>query len=498
MNTPWGESQDEHVICECALEVYTAGHGGIGIKYGTSLAKFMQKRGTTKYGIRTSKFCWFEEDCDWAIAILEILEWSKRGNHRIDLGNMTFEKAYSSAIETIETYAPSYEKFAEYKRKFVDKKEDAMTKKNNTEKSTESKEKTMSKKMTAIVKTNDILAAMTAVSKDETRRLLNGVCFEVIGKTATVVATDSYRLVATESFNDSNTDGVVILDLAGIKFKKNSTAIIEFDGETAKIRTIDGLVVNPPVIAGNYPKWRELLPKADAVAEAVTAFSVNPKFFNDMSKAYRAWTGKTTEPLTTEFTGKAKMLYFNKRDEGREFFGIIMPVRCDSRSLKQPITSVTEKEYEAKINEVKTLENEVKLLRKRLAEQGKKKDDMASKVEEKIKEKTGADMNVKVNDLGGGCCAIVMEPNREAPKTHEVNESEDVETVGETEQVAAEVTVETLRALVAGHNVIVTQKNERSCIWVMGETEPLKEELKNAGLRWATKKQAWWYKPAAA
>lgn len=65
-------------------------------------------------------------------------------------------------------------------------------------------------------------------------------------------------------------------------------------------------------------------------------------------------------------------------------------------------------------------------------------------------------------------------------------------------EVATAVTVETLRELVAGHNVVVTQKNERSCIWVMGETKPLREELKDAGLRWAPSKKAWWYKPQAA
>ena len=44
----------------------------------------------------------------------------------------------------------------------------------------------------------------------------------------------------------------------------------------------------------------------------------------------------------------------------------------------------------------------------------------------------------------------------------------------------------------------VSQKRPGCCIWVKGDTKPHREELKSFGLKWAPKKQAWYWKPQAA
>jgi len=58
--------------------------------------------------------------------------------------------------------------------------------------------------------------------------------------------------------------------------------------------------------------------------------------------------------------------------------------------------------------------------------------------------------------------------------------------------------LEQVRALLGRpHDVEVTQKRPGCCIWVSGNTRPLKENLKGYGFRWAPKRQAWYWKPAA-
>lgn len=43
----------------------------------------------------------------------------------------------------------------------------------------------------------------------------------------------------------------------------------------------------------------------------------------------------------------------------------------------------------------------------------------------------------------------------------------------------------------------IEQKRPGCCIWIAGDTKPHREELKAFGFRWAPKKSAWYWKPAA-
>lgn len=47
-------------------------------------------------------------------------------------------------------------------------------------------------------------------------------------------------------------------------------------------------------------------------------------------------------------------------------------------------------------------------------------------------------------------------------------------------------------------DVVVSRKREGACIWVIGNTKPMKDLLKELGFRWAPKKQGWYWKPQAA
>lgn len=102
---------------------------------------------------------------------------------------------------------------------------------------------------------------------------------------------------------------------------------------------------------------------------------------------------------------------------------------------------------------------------------------------------------VKVTDSKGEEVEATVEPGtvevREA-KPEPPREDDDIEII----DIAAEVSIDTLREFAEGKNLAVTQKNERSLVWVRGDTEPHKEQLKEMGLRYSRKKEGWWLKVA--
>lgn len=62
-----------------------------------------------------------------------------------------------------------------------------------------------------------------------------------------------------------------------------------------------------------------------------------------------------------------------------------------------------------------------------------------------------------------------------------------------------EVSLETASKALAGiEGVEVSQKNERSCIWVKGDTKPIRAALLAMGFRWSRSKGAWYRSPALA
>lgn len=112
-------------------------------------------------------------------------------------------------------------------------------------------------------------------------------------------------------------------------------------------------------------------------------------------------------------------------------------------------------------------------------------------VEAKVADKTGAGVKATVSDAGDGVTSITIEP-----RTVEVREANPEPPREDDELVDTATTsaLEMLRRFAEGKNLAVTQKNERSLIWVVGDTRTYKDELKEMGLRYSRKKEGWWLK----
>lgn len=79
MNTPWGNadfidyfgnSLDQRN--ETVIRVSTPSHGGIGIKVDAAENLYEISDYAKNVAIKSNGYYWFEEDCDWAIAVIEL------------------------------------------------------------------------------------------------------------------------------------------------------------------------------------------------------------------------------------------------------------------------------------------------------------------------------------------------------------------------------------------------------------------------------------------
>lgn len=71
MRTPWGESDSVRPIAPGIVWVTTPGHGGLGIStsYNISTAAFRYA-----YWQTHCNMYWFEEDCAWAVGVLDLVD----------------------------------------------------------------------------------------------------------------------------------------------------------------------------------------------------------------------------------------------------------------------------------------------------------------------------------------------------------------------------------------------------------------------------------------
>lgn len=334
--------------------------------------------------------------------------------------------------------------------------------------------------MRAIINSNDIIAAMTATAgAKECRHILEGVHVQVSGNRATVVATDSYRMVVAESEHGDNEPGEVTLDLTGIKLKRNGLLTIEATEDSASITVMGGVRYEPPIIDGNYPNWRQLMPEHDAEAEPLTSIGFNPSYVNDMGKAYRAWSGNSKATIWFEFRGAMRPLCMSKRDGDRSFFGIVMPCKMNGSDivLKQPAAA---SKCEAKDD-----------IKKQLRAASKENAVLAKQVEELTKQLEGAKST-----------AVEATPNEdiaEAERRIEGLEAKLSKIVEATKKPAAE-TESKVDALIAECSGI-TIEGRTSCAVYLGGIEkdsPEMEAAKAAGARFGNHKKfgKCWYMPA--
>jgi hypothetical protein len=108
MNTPWGYADHidtfngvyngQKVEIADLIQVSTPSHGGIGIeiKVGDEVLSDYAK----KTAINDGKYYWFEEDCDWAIVILEF---NKAAPNVLD------SKIIETAKSTADSWHPDYD-----------------------------------------------------------------------------------------------------------------------------------------------------------------------------------------------------------------------------------------------------------------------------------------------------------------------------------------------------------------------------------------------------
>lgn len=196
--------------------------------------------------------------------------------------------------------------------------------------------------MKAIVKAEDIMAAQTQVGKDKVHPILNGVHIEVVGKRASVVGVDGFRMVVAESEHEENEEGSVTLDLSSIKLKKRDYITIESaDGDVATVSSLlESTSTQCRVIEGKFPDWRALLPESGKdEAIAVTHRGFNPSYMSDLGKAYRTWLGNSKANVCIEFMGEQGLMVLIKEIGDRSFFGLVMPLRESETALKQPKAS---------------------------------------------------------------------------------------------------------------------------------------------------------------
>lgn len=117
----------------------------------------------------------------------------------------------------------------------------------------------------------------------------------------------------------------------------------------------------------------------------------------------------------------------------------------------------------------------------------------------KLKETHGDAVHVEMTDADGVTYEVTESGLREVePRTVDVREAKPEPPREDDELVDTATTsaLEMLRQFAEGKNLAVTQKNERSLIWVVGDTRTYKDELKEMGLRYSRKKEGWWLKVA--
>lgn len=107
--SPWGEVQRTQGISEGIYEVITASHGGIMVD--AVLAKEIFSEAAQKCGFIDGEFLCFEEDCDAAVAIRELLD---KGIKQTPINKEYREGSYSEAINnSIQRWNPEYWKYYE-------------------------------------------------------------------------------------------------------------------------------------------------------------------------------------------------------------------------------------------------------------------------------------------------------------------------------------------------------------------------------------------------
>jgi uncharacterized coiled-coil protein SlyX len=154
------------------------------------------------------------------------------------------------------------------------------------------------------------------------------------------------------------------------------------------------------------------------------------------------------------------------------------------RFRKEKAERVKEKGEHVEDGKLKELEKQLEEQAKRIAELNAAVDEKAAELKarndeldrvwrenESLKRK---DAKAIVGTASDGTKVVIAETHHE--------DMTDVETV----------TLETMQAWCEGKNLVATQKRAGTCIWIQGESEPWKDELKELGFRFSPKRKSWY------
>jgi len=198
---------------------------------------------------------------------------------------------------------------------------------------------------------SEVRAAMLFSSNDDSRYVLNGVCFEAVpDKLPIMVATDGRRLavIETESLQSDKEPifpaCVFIVSTAFLKplcaFAKSQAAIMEVEYHPSE-RVVFSLLESHCVvdsekgalIEGNFPNWRQVVPKG-IKDEIPPELALNADFMSDFAKTAKIL-GLETPGIKMNLCreGGAVEVHVSGKPN---FYGIIMPMKSDETTQWQP------------------------------------------------------------------------------------------------------------------------------------------------------------------
>ena len=195
-------------------------------------------------------------------------------------------------------------------------------------------------------------AAALAISKDETRYYLNGVCLEFCGEHAVFVATDGHRLAAFKvpGPNPETPPPVSaiiiprdIIEKIKISAKAGDAPLAELEPATGGewIIRFDGTAVLFRPLDGTFPNWRRVLPSDDSKERGIgghfnTAYLES---FSEMRRvALNLKKSGTAAHAQVMHNGRENPAFVWLMDETPELhgFGVIMPMRGREADFERP------------------------------------------------------------------------------------------------------------------------------------------------------------------
>ena len=185
-----------------------------------------------------------------------------------------------------------------------------------------------------------IAAVYSAAAVKDVRWFLNGAHFERGSLDRLImVATDGHRLITVshdedkfESFEGDGRDSVILSfaddTLHDLRKVSHREAIVEIDVEpTGAVVKLGDRTSKVNVIDGQFPKWRNVIPKAVDLEKTERA-AFDGRYLAEMAKAATLLTGAKNPPLEVVASGSNPACF---RIQGvEEFFALVMPMQREN------------------------------------------------------------------------------------------------------------------------------------------------------------------------